>query len=224
MEEVAFDGMKWLIDNQIMVIVGAALLSFLYVFITKRSKKPAEVVRKRPMYVSSGGKTTTVEVEDTVEEESKGDDNMAKKLEVVYMCSECENVHETKTDATECCSADAIKMYQCSECGENYDNPFKAEKEDSCDGKFKTQLDTFHMIDGTLQLGRMSCTNKDCGWEGAIEDAEGATLETTKKNSLITGETVFTTSNDDADDVVLNRCPECGSEYLVFVPKAKPAV
>ena len=80
------------------------------------------------------------------------------------------------------------------------------------------------MIDGKLQLGHMKCLDADCGWEGAVEDCEGLTIQSTKAVTTEGGELVYSTGVDDVDDIALNQCPECGSEYLVFVPKVKPTV
>jgi hypothetical protein len=221
------DAVSWVFANWLFLVAFFIIANVVVSFL-KRAVKPAEepVVRKRTAYVSTSAGTQSVEVEDTESssENSNGDDSMAgKKLIEVWQCDQCEEYYDTKKEAKddECTDKTITKFYQCDGCEEYFENPFRAQKDDECDGKFALGGESFHMIDGKLQFGHMKCLTAGCGWEGDIDDTESTPLPSTKAVTSDMGDLVYTTT--EGEDGVLLHCPECGSESLVFVSKAKPA-
>jgi DNA-directed RNA polymerase subunit M/transcription elongation factor TFIIS len=221
------DLFAWVAANWIILLATFVIANVFFSFL-KAMKPKEEVVRTRPVYVSRGGKTETMEAPmDTIKAQPGvlGDGSMAKKkLIPAWQCDQCEEYYETEKEAEEdeCTDKTITKFYQCDACDEYYDNPFRAQRDDECDGKFSINGETLHMIDGKLQRGHMKCLS--CGWEGDVNDTTNSHLSNTKVMTSDAGELVYTSGATEADDSVLILCPECGTEELVFVPKTKPTV
>ena len=219
------DAVSWVFANWFLLVGLFILANVVFSFLKKATKSEEPVVRKRTAYVSTSAGTQSVEVEGETENSNEDDTMAGKKLTEVWQCDQCEEYFDTKKEAKEdgCTDQTITKFYQCDACEEYYDNPFRAQKDDECDGKFALGGDSFHMIDGKLQMGFMKCLTSGCGWEGNISDTENDPLPNCKALTTETGDLVYTLGAE-ADDSVILHCPECGAVGLVFVPKAKPTV